>query len=529
MYVKVFFVVAIKCLILFAMSPYWSFDAFTQWVTNFFATTSRIYEESVQEYILQDVFYLEVAEGKEGDKVFADLQQQGMIDEYSQPFVALDIPYYRVHFSVREDIAKRTIALLLSNGTLVSVEDAPLFHIQQSFAHSQKSNTIVPWQQPIAPSEKREQLNERAVRFSTQQIEKKNFERQWYLDEIGLVKDNLSCLSTQGQKIKVAIIDNAFVSSHPSFSSSIKKSIDVADGDSAVSPPLKDEEWMHGTHSAWLIAGKKFWGKWIIGTSLGSTELYLLKATTDASFPTEITHGIEAFAKAVELDVDIISLSWWAYMDFPVFRKVVQKALDKGIVVIAAAGNYGSDDLFYPAAYEEVISVWSFDKQFERSAFSNYGSWVDVYAPGEQLVVPDSEDGFADTDGTSAAAPLFAWVYALLMRTFWTTTGLEKYYIRTANELNYLDIQAMCTSPQQEVIAPWSTEPSAEPELPLLQMPTEHPSPTIQQVKQPLPDFRTQIADLARLRWWRIVASSLIVILLVIWAMKKPLPPPEST
>jgi subtilisin family serine protease len=44
-------------------------------------------------------------------------------------------------------------------------------------------------------------------------------------------------------------------------------------------------------------------------------------------------------------------------MDFPVFRKVVQKALDKGIVVIAAAGNYGSDDLFYPAAYEEVIAV----------------------------------------------------------------------------------------------------------------------------------------------------------------------------
>jgi hypothetical protein len=38
-----------------------------------------------------------------------------MIDEYSQPFVGLDIPYYRVHFSVREDIAKRTIALLLSN------------------------------------------------------------------------------------------------------------------------------------------------------------------------------------------------------------------------------------------------------------------------------------------------------------------------------------------------------------------------------------------------------------------------------
>jgi hypothetical protein len=201
-------------------------------------------------------------------------------------------------------------------------------------------------------------------------------------------------------------------------------------------------------------------------------------------------------------------------------------------VVIAAAGNYGSDDLFYPAAYEEVISVWSFDKQFERSVFSNYGSWVDVYAPGEQLVVPDSEDGFADTDGTSAAAPLFAWVYALLMRTFWTTTDLEKYYIRTADELNYLDIQTMCASPEQDtIVATWVIQQLIEPETPLIELPKEHSSATIQQVTQPVPDFRTQIADLARLRWGRIVASSVLVVVIVTWLMKtnKSLPPQENS
>ena len=44
-------------------------------------------------------------------------------------------------------------------------------------------------------------------------------------------------------------------------------------------------------------------------------------------------------------------------MDFPIFKKVIQKALDKGITIIAAAGNYGSYELFYPAAYGEVIAV----------------------------------------------------------------------------------------------------------------------------------------------------------------------------
>jgi hypothetical protein len=201
-------------------------------------------------------------------------------------------------------------------------------------------------------------------------------------------------------------------------------------------------------------------------------------------------------------------------------------------VVIAAAGNYGSDDLFYPAAYEEVIAVWSFDKEFERSVFSNYGSWVDVYAPGEQLVVPDSEDGFADTDGTSAAAPLFAWVYALLMRTFWTATDLEKYYIRTENELNYLDIQAMCASSKQDtIVATWVIQQFTEPEPPLVEVPSEHASATVQEVAEPSPDYRMQILTLARLRWWRIVASWVIVVVIITWLMKKnkPLPSQDNT
>lgn len=119
------------------------------------------------------------------------------------------------------------------------------------------------------------------------------------------------------------------------------------------------------------------------------------------------------------MDVDIISLSWWAYMDFPVFRQVIKKALDKWIVVIAAAGNYWSEDYFYPAAYEGVISIGAYDKNMRIADFSNYGDRVDIYAPWVDLVVPVNKDEYASTDWTSSAAPLFAGVYSFLSRYLW--------------------------------------------------------------------------------------------------------------
>jgi hypothetical protein len=537
--IKVLSVLTVKLTLLFIFVPVPFLDVWGNTANSGKWSLYRIYEESIQRYIMQDTFYLEVAAGKDGNTVFSDLLQQGVITDYYQPFTALDIPYYRVEFSVRDDVAKRLIALMVHNGTINKIEWVPIFEIQQTGVqgfghHGGKTRTL----------ENFEAYAENNVIFSTQQVRKKTFERQWYTDDIGLVSDNLTCLVFERPKQKVAIIDNAFMSNHPNIKQALKLKLDIADGDSNVLPPSLEGEWMHGSYSAWLIAGRKHDGEGIIGTSLGSAEVYALKATSDSAGPTEITHGIEAFAKAIELDVDVISLSRWAYIDFPVFKELVKKAVDKGIVVIAAAGNYGEPDRFYPAAYNGVIAVGAYDKTTQRASFSNYGTWVDIYAPGEDLVVPMGTGSYASTDGTSSAAPLFAGIYALLMRAHDSETDLEELYMKKIKNLPYLDLTWLCPDEPEPTTEPvWIIqqveEPEEEPEE-IEEEPITEPEEEPQEephtaapdpIAEPVPTLREQLVPLLHMWWWWMIASCLLVIMLVIRVMKKPKPvllPPES-
>jgi subtilisin family serine protease len=102
-----------------------------------------------------------------------------------------------------------------------------------------------------------------------------------------------------------------------------------------------------------------------------------------------------------------------------------------GVVIVAAAGNNGSSRPFWPAAFEWCIGVGSMSRDCQRrSWFSNTGSWVDVYAPGEDLVnayarrayksfadgqIRDTSAGIVKWSGTSFAAPVVAALIAARM------------------------------------------------------------------------------------------------------------------
>lgn len=151
-----------------------------------------------------------------------------------------------------------------------------------------------------------------------------------------------------------------------------------------------------------------------------------------AEFGSDLVRKLEA---GLAENPDLISLSAGAktgdgstLFAFDVFMEHLAER--KGVLLVAAAGNDGDREFFFPAASPDTLSVGALAEDLNnRATFSNYGSWVDVYAPGENLVnaylrgtytctEPPHEnevrtfDGMCRWSGTSFATPLVAGLIA---------------------------------------------------------------------------------------------------------------------
>jgi len=101
--------------------------------------------------------------------------------------------------------------------------------------------------------------------------------------------------------------------------------------------------------------------------------------------------AISSIDYAVLNGADILSNSWGGYHD-PLLKGALENASSQGLLIVASAGNENAKDPRYPAYYENVIAVAALDSNDQKAYFSNYGDWVDISAPGVDILSLRAKD-----------------------------------------------------------------------------------------------------------------------------------------
>lgn len=252
----------------------------------------------------------------------------------------------------------------------------------------------------------------------------------------------------QGSPIKIAIIDDGFRLSHKTLKKYIYindnevtgnfqdedkngyvddiQGWDCADNDKDVSISRgKEEMFYHGTYIASIIIS-------VIEKAFGEeasklVKIIPIKTLADNAQNTFLKDAYKGFRYADKMNADIICTAWSGGIMTDDDKVVINKLIQKGTIIVSAAGNFSTEQIISPANIDGVICVAAVDSMNRKIKVSNYGMRVDFALPGMHIygAHPAADNAYVYEDGTSSATAIMTGCVSVLKILYPNATNLD--------------------------------------------------------------------------------------------------------
>jgi len=254
--------------------------------------------------------------------------------------------------------------------------------------------------------------------------------------------DDAWLTQTGDPSVIVAVVDTGVNYNHPDLAPRVTLGHDYAYDDN---DPMDGNG--HGTHVAGTVGATINNNRGVAG--LAQVEIYAVKVLDDTGSGS-ITSVVDGIEDAVDYGADVINLSLGCYCNSQTLEEAINDANQEGVLVVAAAGNDNTNAILYPAGYSGAVSVSATNLNDLKASYSNYGSTIEISAPGgdtvggpywETYVLSTwKNNNYAFSVGTSMAAPHVAGVAALVKSQdpTMTNTQIRDHLRNTADDLGSL-------------------------------------------------------------------------------------------
>ncbi len=303
-----------------------------------------------------------------------------------------------------------------------------------------------------------------------------HFGSQWALAKVGATS---AWNTSLGASVVIADLDTGVDYRHPDLAGKVTLGPDYVANDSDPA-----DENGHGTHVAGIAAAVTNNGTGIAGMAPSARILAVRVLDANGSgYHSNIAQGI---TYATDHGAKVINLSLGGSSGSTTLLNAVNYAASKGAIVTCAAGNDSASTIGYPARYDACTSIAASTSTDARASYSNWGTGLDLTAPGSSILSTVRGGGYQSWSGTSMATPMASGLAALLFAQGLDRAAVLSRMTSTAKDVGAagydtgfgfgrIDAAAALAAP-----AP-APEPAPEPSPEPTPTPTPEPTPTTNQ------------------------------------------------